>query len=333
MAGAPFREDALRQRPAGPGLSPRLSDHRGPELRDTVTSTLDYLLEDLRDPEGGFYSARDADSEGEEGIFYLWRPEEVEAVLGMEEAALFGRVYDVSAEGNFEGRSILHLPRGLTPWQRRKGLTVEDLSSRLERARGDSEKPGIKGNRRSEMRRSWWPGTASSSGLWPKPSRTLGRADYLDAAGGTPTSFSGPCAWGTGSTGAGKTVGAKSRLSWRTTPGLGNALLTLYETTLEPRWLEEAKHLAEQVLELFWEEEDGLFFDSPVDGEKLVVRPREAMDNATPSGNSLAVELLLRVSGVLRGRRVPEDCRACPCPGAGGASRFPSAFGRFLSAT
>ena len=71
--------------------------------------------------------------------------------------------------------------------------------------------------------------------------------------------------------------------------GLGNALLSLYEADLDDRWLTESKTLADQILDLFWDEEDGLFFDAARDGEELVVRPREAMDNATPSGNSLAI--------------------------------------------
>ena len=84
-----------------------------PEMVEVATSTLDYVLEDLTSPEGGFYSARDADSEGEEGLFYLWTPEEVDQRLGGADGALFRRTYDVTPEGNFEGRNILHLPHPL----------------------------------------------------------------------------------------------------------------------------------------------------------------------------------------------------------------------------
>jgi len=105
------------------------------EFLDTVTSTLDYLLDDLRHEDGGFFSARDADSEGEEGIFYLWRPDEIESVLGREDAALFGRAYDVAPGGNFEGRSILNLPKGLDSLAAEEGVPLEELASNLEGAR------------------------------------------------------------------------------------------------------------------------------------------------------------------------------------------------------
>ncbi len=113
--------------------------------------------------------------------------------------------------------------------------------------------------------------------------------------------------------------------------GLGNALLSLYEACLEPRWLEEARGLADQVLELFWEEEEGLFYDSAKDGEELVIRPREAMDNATPSGNSLAVELLLRTSAIFGIDEYRQVAVRALVREAGSMARYPSAFGRLLS--
>ena len=106
-----------------------------PELKDTVTTTLDYLLEDLRDARGGFYSARDADSEGEEGTFYLWSPQEVEEALGAEAAALFSRAYGVTPEGNFEGKNILNLQGGLDPLAKSEGVSLDELDASLETAR------------------------------------------------------------------------------------------------------------------------------------------------------------------------------------------------------
>jgi uncharacterized protein YyaL (SSP411 family) len=113
--------------------------------------------------------------------------------------------------------------------------------------------------------------------------------------------------------------------------GLGNALLSLYEVTLEQRWLEEAKALSDQLIELFWEEEQGLFFDTAKDGEELIVRPRESMDNATPSGNSLATELLLRISTLFGQTEYRRIALRTLIREAGAMTRFPSAFGRLLS--
>jgi uncharacterized protein YyaL (SSP411 family) len=113
--------------------------------------------------------------------------------------------------------------------------------------------------------------------------------------------------------------------------GLGNALLSLHEATLEPRWLEEALALADSTVARFWDEESGVFFDAPVGGEALIVRPREAMDNATPSGNSLAAELLWRAAGLKGEHRLRELSEQAVRSEAEGMSRFPTAFGRLLS--
>jgi uncharacterized protein YyaL (SSP411 family) len=302
-----------------------------PEFEDIVTSTLDYILEDLRDPEGGFYSARDADSEGEEGLFYLWRPEEIEAVLGKEEGALFGRAYDVSIPGNFQGQNILHLPRGLDSLAKTEEVPQEELDSRLgqdraslREARSHREHPF-----RDEKVLVGWNSFVLRA--LAEAGSTLGRADYLDAARKNATFLL-------------HSLRHEGRLlrSWKEGEsripafledyaGLGNALLTLYEGCLEPRWLEEAKELADQLLELFWEEEEGLFYDSPRDGEKLVVRPREVMDNATPSGNSLAIELLLRASAIFGIDEYRQVALRALIREAAAIERFPSAFGRLLS--
>ncbi len=301
------------------------------ELRDAATTTLDYILEDLRHPDGGFFSARDADSEGEEGRFYLWTVGEVEEVLGTEEGGLFCRAFDVSESGNFEGRNILHLPRGLDSLSRTEGSSMEELSSRLERA-GEALLQ-VRNRREPPMRDekvlvSW---NSFVLRALAEAGPALGRPDYLDAARENAAFLLGSLRRGnrllrSWRDGKGRIPGFLEDYA-----GLGNALLTLHEGSLEPRWLEEARVLADQVLDLFWDDGEGLFFDSPKDGEKLVVRPREAMDNATPSGNSLAVELLLRshaVFGIEEHRRVAVAALARE---AEALARFPSAFGRLLS--
>ncbi len=301
------------------------------EFLETATSTLDYILEDLASPDGGFYSSRDADSEGEEGLFYLWTPDEVEGALGSEEGGLFCRVYDVTAEGNFEGKNILHLPTPLEAVALREGIPRPELERRLAEARRrlkaqrNARRPPF---RDEKVLVSW---NSFALRALAEAGAVLGRADYLEAARRNARFLLGR-------------VRRNGRLlrSWKEGPGkvegfledyagLGNGLLTLYEATLETAWLEEALALARQILHLFWEEKEGRFYDTPRDGEPLVVRPREVMDNATPSGNSLAAELLLRV-GHLWGRtdflevalRVLEGERRA-------MEAVPSAFGRLLS--
>ena len=160
----------------------------------------------------------------------------------------------------------------------------------------------------------------------------LGRPDYLEAARTNADFLLGSLR-----------RGGRLLRSWKGVPGrvegfledyagLGNALLTLYEATLEARWLEEARGLAETVVSLFWEEDDGRFYDGPADGEALVVRPRDVMDNATPSGNSLAVELLLRTGHLFGEERHWEVASRVLEKERGAMEAYPTAFGHLLSA-
>jgi uncharacterized protein YyaL (SSP411 family) len=301
------------------------------EFRDIVESTLDYLLEDLRHPEGGFFSARDADSEGEEGLFYVWSPDEVEDVLGPERAKRFSRIYDVTPMGNFEGKSILHLSRALSFWAQSEGLEETELAralamdrKELKAARTGREHPF----RDEKVLLSW---NSFVVRALAEAGMILRRPEYLEAATATGDFLvsammaEGRCfrSWKDGQ--------ARVDGFLEDYAGLGNALLTLYEATLDPRWLTKAKELGSVIVERFWEEEDGLFFDAPVDGEPLVVRPREVMDNATPAGNSMAAELLLRLDSIYG---IP-DFRAIGVRTllreGDALRRFPSAFGRLLS--
>ena len=302
-----------------------------PEFEDTVTSTLDYILEDLRDTEGGFYSARDADSEGEEGLFYLWRPREVEAVLGEEAGSLFGRAYDVSMTGNFEGQNILHLPRDMDSLARTEGVPEEELAMRLDQARtalrearSDREHPF-----RDEKVLVGWNSFVLRA--LAEAGAVLGRTDYLYAARQNATFLLKSLRKGDRFLRSWKDGQSRIPAFLEDYAGLGNAVLSLYEACLEPRWLEEAKALTDQVLSLFWEEGEGLFYDSARDGEELVVRPREVMDNATPSGNSLAVELLLRSHAIFGIDQYRQVAIRTLVGEADTVARYPSAFGRLLS--
>ncbi|MFH1763757.1 MAG: thioredoxin domain-containing protein [Gemmatimonadota bacterium] len=303
-----------------------------PELEDIVTSTLDYVLDDLRDPAGGFYSARDADSEGEEGLFYLWRLQEVEAVLGKAEGALFSRAYDVSAAGNFEGRNILHLPRGLDSQARTEGIPEGELASRLGRARAhlrESRSARVHPFRDEKVLVGW---NSFVLRALAEAGATLGRVDYLDAARRNAGFLLGSLRREGRLLRSWKDGDARIPAFLEDYAGLGNALLTLYEGCLEPRWLEEAKGLTDQLLTLFWEQEEGLFYDSAKDAEELVIRPREVMDNATPSGTSLAVELLLRASAIFGIDAYRQVAVRTLVREAESLARYPSAFGRLLSA-
>jgi len=303
------------------------------DLREVAEHTLDWVLADLRDPGGGFYAARDADSEGEEGRYYLWTASQVLAALPDEEARPFMRCYDVTPGGNFEGRNILWLPHDLEVVARSEGIEVEGLRRILAGARATLL--GLRGERvpplRDEKVLVGWNGMALRA--LAEAGGCLGRAEYVEAA----------------------VLGASFVLSevrregtlhhtWKDgrakVPGfledhaaLGNALLSLHEATLDRRWLDEARWCCDETLRRFWDEDAGIFHDSSSrDGERLFMRPRDPMDNATPSGNSLAVELLLRAGHLFGEASFEEVARRAMAREAGNMGRFPTAFGRLIAA-
>jgi len=301
------------------------------ELRECATSTLDYVLRDLTGPEGGFYSARDADSEGEEGLFYLWTADEVDRLLGDERGPRFRRIYDITPEGNFEGRNILNLSHPVSAGAESEGMGQERLEKELESSRDLLNR--VRNHRpppfRDEKILAGWNSFVLRA--LAEAGAVLGRDDYLDAARRNASFVL-------------ERMAEDGRLlrSWKDGPGgipgfledyagLGNALLTLHEATLESRWLRESRTLAEAVVDRFWDEEAGAFYDAARDGEELIVRPREILDNATPSGNSLAVELLWRMGRILGEGRFLNIVRRVLRSEMESMRRFPSAFGRLLA--
>ena len=302
------------------------------ELRDVAVETLDWLLGDMRSPEGGLYAARDADSEGEEGRYYVWTPTELIEAAGAEEARLFGRVYDVSHKGNFEGRSILHLPHSLDAVARAEGLEPDELLARLRNVR--SQLLTIRAARPEPFRdekilTSW---NAMAIRALAEAGGALDKTEYVEAAIGIADFVLAA-------------LRPRDRLLHTFKDGkatitgflddhgaLGNALLTLHEVTLDPRWLHEAKWACDEILDRFWDEDEATLYDAPVDGEALVIRPRDPTDTATPSGTSLAVELLIRLAHVYD-KALYRDVGALALERLAGSMRaYPGAFGRLLSA-
>jgi len=301
------------------------------ELREVAEQTLDYVLDDLRSPDGGFYAARDADSGGQEGLYYVWTPDEVVEVLGHAGAGPFLRCYDVAPGGNFEGRSILYLPHPIEAVAASLALPVERLQALLAEARSKLlvARAGREPPLRDEKILAGWNGMALRA--LAEAGAALRREDYLEAA----------------EAGAGfllDTLRRDGKLLRVYARGeahvpafledyaaLGNAVLSLHEATLHPRWLEETRWFAGRVLELFYDAETGTFFDAAHDAEPLYVRPRDPMDNATPSGNSLALELLQRAGHLFDDGRYLEVVRLGLAREEGAMRRFPTAFGRLLS--
>ncbi len=298
--------------------------------RRIVEETLGYVLREMTDPEGGFYSTQDADSEGHEGKFFVWTPEEINAVVGPEEGEVFCRVYDVTEWGNFEGKNILNLPRDLEVVAKLDGVQVEELESRMRACREKlfaAREKRVKPDRDEKILTAW-------NGLmirsFAEAGAALGRSDYLDVAGRSAQFIWSNLGQGgrllrTYKDGRGKLDGYLDDYAY-----LADGLLALYFATFDPKWFLRARGLVDQMLDRFWDRDRGGFYFTAHDHEPLIVRTKDFYDNATPAGNSVGVHVLLQMSA-LTGE---EKYRA-----AGGQilhlmsepmRKLPSAFGHLL---
>jgi len=266
-----------------------------PFYRQIVEETLDYVVREMTSPEGGFYSTQDADSEGEEGKFFLWTPQEVESVLPAQDAALFMSYYDVTKQGNFEGKNILHVSQDAQSVADQFQVSVEELLAVLKRgraalftAREERIKPG-----RDEKVLTSWNGLMLRS--FAEAARYLKRTDYLQVAQQNAhfllsKLYQNGRLLRTYKDGRARLNGYLEDYTF-----LADGLLALYEADFDMRWFVEARTVMDQAITLFADEQNGGFFDTGKDHEALVSRPKDIMDNATPAGNSMALAVLLRL--------------------------------------
>ncbi|HEY9899815.1 MAG TPA: thioredoxin domain-containing protein [Pantanalinema sp.] len=303
-----------------------------PVHREVVEETLDWVAREMRSPEGGFYSTLDADSEGEEGAFYVWTPESVRAAVGRAAAVVFELAYDVTPEGNFEGKSVLNLRQPLETTAQQLGYSLGMLKEELTliRARLFDARSARVAPARDEKVLTAWNGMMLRA--FAEAARVLEREDYREIA----------------------VINADFLLSRMRRDGLllrsyrdGKAklnayledyanlidgLIALHEATFAPRWLEEGRALADAMIAEFWDPDLPGFHDVGRHHEELVARPRDVYDNATPSGNSVACDVLLRLSAYL-GDEAYRACAMQAIEGLSGAmGKYPDGFGRLLCA-
>jgi uncharacterized protein YyaL (SSP411 family) len=290
--------------------------------RRVCEETLDWMLREMRSPEGGFYSALDADSEGEEGKFYVWTMAEIREVLGGEAGAVIDH-YGVSEEGNFEGSNVLHLaggaaapaPAGLA--EARRAL----LEARAQRVRP----------RLDDKRLASW--NALAIAALADAGAVLGRPDYLDAASAGAEFVLGRLRDPDGKLlRTYKDGRAHLNAYLEDHAFLLEALLVLYEAGFEHRWFEEARQLAETMLERFHDPERGGFFSTSADHEELIARRKEVGDHPIPSGNSSAALGLLRLAALTGERRYEQHATDVFGLFAKPAIQHPDAFAHLLRA-
>jgi uncharacterized protein YyaL (SSP411 family) len=301
--------------------------------RRVCEETLDWALREMRGPEGGFYSALDADSEGEEGRFYVWTPEEIRAMLGdpSSETVSFSpeqveglmQFFGVSEGGNFEGRNILNLAIGADATAP-EGL--DEMRRALYEARAKRVWPGLDDKRLT----SW---NALMIAALAEAGAVLGREDYLEAARA--------CAdfvWTEMRDSEGallrtyKDGRAHLKAYLEDHAFLLEALLTLYEASFETLWFERARELADTLLARFADGERGGFFSTADDHESLVARRKEIGDHPIPSGNSAAAFGLLRLTALAGERTYEQAAEGVFRLFADSAGRHPEAFAHLLGA-
>ncbi len=300
-----------------------------PDHRQVLDEVLDYVLRDLRHPDGGFYSAEDADSEGVEGKFYVFTPDEVREVLGSDADAALAW-WGMTDEGNFEGSNI--------PWRPERGAflrppAIEEAREALLARRNQRVRPGLDDKVLTEWNALFLAALAEAA-------LVTGNAGWLDAAVANgefllahlcdPETGRWLRSWQAGH--ADRPAGARHLAYAHDYAALVDAFTRLGEASGQARWIIEARATADAMLDLFWDDDGGGLFTSGRDAEALVTRPKDIQDNATPAANSVAALALLRL-GALTGeseyRTRAETILSLVGPVA---TRHPSGFGHLLAA-
>lgn len=301
------------------------------EYAATAREILTYILRDMTDPSGAFYSAEDADSEGQEGKFYLWSQAEIRRLLGSEDADFVIRLFDVRPEGNFTDRvsgekgagNILHLSKPLSEPERKRW---ESARQKLFAARQQRVHPG-----KDDKVLTDWNGLMI--GALAKASQALDDPAYAESAGRSADFL------------LKNLRGADGRLLHRYRQGeaalQGNiddyafftwGLMELYEATFEIKYLQAAIELNRYTLEHFWDKANGGFYFTPDNGEKLLVRSKEIYDGAVPSGNSVAMLNLLRLGRITADSDLEARAAGLQKAFADRVRQFPSGYTQLLLA-
>jgi uncharacterized protein YyaL (SSP411 family) len=311
---------------------------RQPLYRRIVEETLDYVLREMTDPAGGFYATQDADSEGEEGKFFVWTPAELQEVLG-EPAEVVSAYFGVTAAGNFEGHNILNVAVNPVRFAAERGLTpdaldrlIADAKTKLFAAREARVHPA-----RDDKVITAWNGLMLRA--FAEAGFALGTERYVDAAThnadfllrtmrpeGRLLRTYKPALSGVEGDGTAKLKGYLEDYAM-----LIDGLLATYQAAFEARFLQAAIELADEMIDLFWDEGVEGLYDTGRDHETLITRPRDLFDNATPSGTSVAIDVLLRLAAITGNedyeRRATKVLRTV----SPFIENAPTAFGRLLA--
>jgi hypothetical protein len=281
-----------------------------PEFLTVARRMLDYVLREMTSPDGGFYSSQDADSEGEEGKFFVWTPAEMRVALGDDElATIAARYFDITDEGNFEGRNILHRTIDVADAARMFNKSIDDISAAIETIRRklfEARERRVKPGRDDKILAAW---NAMMIGAFAEGYRALGDERYL-AAAKRALDFMMARMWDRRALKRSFKDGVARFNGYLEDYALmAGAMIDTYEASLESRYIGMARELADVILERFLDPERGGFFFTSSDHEELITRSKAAFDGSTPSGNSAAVMTLLRLGSYTGNERYMHEAR------------------------
>ncbi|MDR0788347.1 MAG: thioredoxin domain-containing protein [Gemmatimonadota bacterium] len=307
-----------------------------PEFGRTARSTLEYLLREMHHRNGGFFSSQDADSEGSEGRFYVWASEEINSLLDPGTAALVRDYWNITPTGNWEGTNILNTSPGdareaVAAAAEARGLTLSIAEEKLDTARRilyEARSRRVHPGRDEKILTGW---NALALHAFAEAGRVFRRDDFTRAAESN-ARFLLSELW----------IDGVLHRAWRDGVAripafledyamLVDALVELYRTTFNPRWIREARLLADTMINRFWSADEDLFFDTSATADPLIVRPRDPYDNATPSGSSAAAHALTRLGRLTGVERYDQIAGRVTMRMAETASRFPRGFAHLLA--
>jgi len=297
-------------------------------------SVFTYVLRDMTSPEGAFYCAEDADSEGEEGKFYVFDREEIEEVLGLEEMHKYCNIYDITPEGNFEGMSIPNLiPFTAAEIAEQRDLNVLALQTDLEEARQklfEYREQRIHPSKDDKVLTSW---NGMMIAALARGSKRLQKPEYAQAA-----VRAAEFIWNHMRREDGRLL-ARYRDGHAAYPAYVDdyayliwGLQELYEATGQTVQLERALVLKDQLIQLFWDSENGGFYFTGTDNEQLLTRTKETYDGAMPSGNSVAAWSLARLAAVTQDEELREYAARTVDAFAGTVKQYPPGYSMMLLA-
>jgi uncharacterized protein YyaL (SSP411 family) len=293
-----------------------------------------YVRRDMTDPDGGFYTGEDADSEGKEGLFYVWTPAQVREVLGKELTELVCQFYDIGPHGNFEeGRSIPHVRIPAEDFAVREKMEAGDLEHLLHQGRDrlfEAREKRIHPLKDDKVLTSW---NGLMIAAMAKAYQALGDEVLIEAARRAADFICGTM----------KKFGARLYRRYRqgavAHPGFADdyaflvwGLLDLYEATLDVGYLEEATRLNQVMLELFWDEDYGGVFFTGREHERLIARNKDIYDGAVPSSNSVAALNLIRLGRMTGAPDLTDKAMQVAMAFAKRIRAYPSAYTQFLAA-